>query len=206
MRSTQARRCRIRPPRARKLWALSATAAVLLGTATPAQAHTTLKSASPASGSTVPSPARIVLTYDDPVIVPRVILTDAAGGRHESGPAQAVDNTVTQQVGGRLTPGVYKVGWRVVASDGHPVSGEYRFTVRGDASAAGASASPGASAPPAAGSARTAKGSAGPATYGSSGSGSPGSGGLAGWWWAALAIALAAVAGGAMALRRRRSG
>jgi methionine-rich copper-binding protein CopC len=184
----------------RRLWALVATAAVLpLCVATPADAHTTLEQASPGIGATVSSPTRIVLTYADPVIVPQVILTDATGGRHESGRAQAVDNKVTQQVGGPLPPGVYKVGWRVVATDGHPVSGEYGFTVRG--AAASRTGEPAGGASPGAAPAAATPGST-VSTVAAPDRSSSGSG----WWWIALGIALVAAAGGAIALARRRAG
>jgi methionine-rich copper-binding protein CopC len=104
----------------------------LLGlTAAPVQAHTTLQNAVPGIGSTVAPPSQVVLTYADPVRLPRVIVTDAGGGHHESGKAFAVDNQVTEKVGGTLPNGTYTVGWRVVAVDGHPVEGTYRFTVTG---------------------------------------------------------------------------
>ena len=170
----------------------------LIGTAPPADAHTTLKKASPAAGSIVPSPGRIELTFGDPVMLPQVVVLDAAGGRHEAGRPQAVDNTVTQQVAGPLAPGPYRVGWRVVAADGHPVSGEYRFTVAVSPGQAAGQATPGSggSAPAGSGATTTARpGTAAPAAGSSD----------AGWWWVALGIALAAVAGAVIALTRRRS-
>ncbi|MBC6457322.1 copper resistance protein CopC [Actinomadura sp. HBU206391] len=174
------------------MWAASAVVALVLCTATPADAHTTLKEASPGPGTTVSPPARIVLTYGDPVILPQVVLTDASGRRHESGRAQAVDNKVTQQVAGSLAPGVYQVGWRVVAVDGHPVTGEYRFTVRGTPTS-GQDAGGGSSAPAPA---VTTTARPGASTSGSSSSG---------WWWIALGTALAALVVAGIALTRRRS-
>jgi methionine-rich copper-binding protein CopC len=184
----------------RRLWVVPAAMAILAGIAMPAQAHTSLRSSSPASGATVPSPAQIVLTYADPVIVPRVIVTDTAGGHHETGPAHAVDAQVTQRVGGPLTPGVYTVGWRVVASDGHPVSGQYRFTVRGTAASARTTATP-----PASGS--SGPGSAAPGAAVSptppAGSRSPGAGGPGAWLWTGLILGLVAVCGTAITLAVR---
>jgi len=34
------------------------------------------------------------------------------------------------RIDGRLAPAAYRVMWRVVAADGHPVKGSYEFTVR----------------------------------------------------------------------------
>jgi methionine-rich copper-binding protein CopC len=106
----------------------------------PASAHTTLQSASPAIGTTVAPPSKVVLTYADPVHFPELVITDAGGHKRGSGKPQAVDNTVTEEVAGTLGPGVYTVGWRVVAPDGHPVTGQYRFIVRGGAGSAGTAA------------------------------------------------------------------
>jgi copper resistance protein C len=174
--------------------ALAATAVLgmlVMMTAPAAAAHTSLKAASPAIGSVVAPPVRIELTYADPVRLPRVILTDQSGRRHEAGRAAAVDNMVTQQVTGTLTPGTYTVAWRVVAADGHPVTGSYSFTVAN-------AAQPGSTA-------------AGPADIPAAGSGAADSGvpagrpaSGAGWWWMGLALLVSAVLAGATALIRRR--
>lgn len=163
--------------------------------AAPASAHTTLKSAIPASGSKVAPPAKIVLTYGDPVMVPQVVLTDASGGRHESGPARSVDNTVTEAVSGTLPNGVYTVGWRVVATDGHPVTGTFRFTVTGSTGT-----SPGAQS--ASGTQRASGTPAAKATN----SAKQDSGGSSGWLWIGLAALVVVLAGGGVAWFRRLSG
>ncbi|MEU9844590.1 copper resistance CopC family protein [Actinomadura sp. NPDC048032] len=115
---------------------LTALTAILAATAVPASAHTALTSASPEKDATVAAPSQIVLTYGDPVRLPRVVVTDGSGRQYQTGPARAVDNKVTQAVGRTPPDGKYTVGWRVVASDGHPVEGAYTFTVRGSSGAA----------------------------------------------------------------------
>jgi copper resistance protein C len=176
-----------------RLAAMAAVAAAMTGvlvTTVPAEAHTTLTSSSPAKGATVTSPAQIRLTFADPVRFTGVVVTDAHGGHHESGKAQAVDNHVTEAVAGPLAAGAYTVGWRVVAPDGHPVTGEFGFTVKGGGDAA--SSAPGSSAAPAG---PVTQPATQPAEHGSS----------AGWWWIGLAILVVALAGGGLALARRRS-
>ena len=120
----------MRPVRTAAAIALAATAALGVGVA-PAQAHTTLQNADPGIDSTVSPPSKIVLTYADPVRLPEVILTMASGARVVLGKPFAVDNVVTTQLRSELPNGSYTVGWRVVAVDGHPVEGTYRFTVVG---------------------------------------------------------------------------
>jgi methionine-rich copper-binding protein CopC len=202
-----AARCGTRALPSRAARAVTATAAavlILAATAGPAAAHTSLKAASPGIGSTVSPPSRILLTYVDPVGFPQVVLTDAAGGRHESGKAQAVDNTVTEQVAGTLASGVYTVGWRVVATDGHPVSGEYRFIVKvGARSPNAASGGTGAQGPGATG--RPGSGSVtGPASGAAPRTAAPGTGSSGtGWWWIGLAALLGAGMIAVIALARR---
>ncbi|MBT2207408.1 copper resistance protein CopC [Actinomadura sp. NEAU-AAG7] len=149
--------------------------------AAPASAHTTLRSATPAPNSTGAAPSRIVLTYADPVMVPQIVLTDGAGARHAAGKAEAVDNTVTVPVTESLPGGRYTVGWRVVASDGHPVTGTFKFTVQG------------------AGGGVSAAGVATPEPE-------DGSGGSSGWLWVGLGALLVALAGGGVVWARRARG
>lgn len=172
---------------------LCALAAVLVAAA-PAQAHTTLKEASPAKDSTVPPPSQIVLTFNDEVMVPRVVVTDAGGATHQSGAAQVDGVKVIQAIEGTLEPGTYTVSWRVVAQDGHPITGTYEFTVEGTPQTPTASAEPAQTAP------ATPEVSASPAA-------SQSGGGSSGWLWVVLAaLVIAAVAGGVSLVRRRASG
>ena len=171
----------------------AAAFAALALTAPPASAHTSLTGANPAANATVAPPTQIVLTYADPVQLPQVVLTDAGGGRHEAGKAQAVDNKVTEAVKGTLPNGVYTVGWRVVSPDGHPISGTYTFTVTGSTGAAGTGST---------GAAGTAPGATAPAAKAAGN----GSGGSSGWLWIGLAAAVVALAGGGFAWYRRSSG
>ncbi|MEU9867552.1 copper resistance CopC family protein [Actinomadura sp. NPDC048021] len=160
---------------------LTALTAILAATAVPASAHTALTSASPEKDATVAAPSQIVLTYGDPVRLPRVVVTDGSGRQYQTGPARAVDNKVTQAVGGTPPDGKYTVGWRVVASDGHPVEGAYTFTVRGSSGAAQPAPSP----------TRT--------TVISTND----SGGSSGWLWIGLVALVLVAAAGAVAWFRR---
>lgn len=177
---------------------LSALVTVLLiglALAPAAQAHTSLKESSPADGQTVSPPTEIVLTFTDPVnqaVEPRVVVTGPDDTKHQSGKAVAEGAVVTQQLAGELAPGEYTVGWRVVAQDGHPVSGSFTFTVEGQAD----SSAPADQSAPAQDTASTTT----PAPAGSQAD----QGGGASWWWVILAVlVVAALAGGAAMLRKR---
>ncbi|WP_018654000.1 copper resistance CopC family protein [Actinomadura flavalba] len=170
----------------KRLAALALTAGAFLAVAAPpASAHTTLRSTDPKADSSGAAPTSITLTYNDPVMVPRVVLTGPDGARHEQGAAQATDNKVVQAVKPGLPGGRYTVGWRVVASDGHPITGRFTFTVEAADTPPAAPAAPAPSASPAA------------STEGSS---------RTGWLWlGGAAAALAVAAGGALLLRRSRT-
>lgn len=123
-----------------------ALASVLLGggmalaTVTPAQAHDQLLSSYPEAGSTINgSPAEITLSFSGELLsgmqsaVVEVIDPD--------GQNIAVDDLSEggTSISQHLTPdppaGEFTVRWKVVSSDGHPISGEYMYTVEANTSA-----------------------------------------------------------------------
>lgn len=110
---------------------LIASGGVLLGTA-PAFAHDELVSSDPASGSTVDAlPAALTLTFSGDLLSDAsttvVQVTDAAGTSLADGAPTVSANVVTQPLTGSAS-GTVSVAWRVVSSDGHPISGEFAFT------------------------------------------------------------------------------
>lgn len=113
-----------------------ALAGVLLAT-TPAAAHDQLVTTDPADGTTVQAlPAQITLTFNEDVLPDAgatiVDVTDAAGATVAQGAPAVAGATVTQQLSSPADPnGAYSVAWKVVSSDGHPVSGTFSFTVSG---------------------------------------------------------------------------
>ena len=113
-------------------------AASTLAIAAPAQAHDELVSADPASGSTADAlPAQLTLTFSGVLSADagasEVAVTDAAGTSLTDGAPVAADTVLTQPLAGEAS-GVVTVLWKVVSSDGHPISGEYSFTVVAPAS------------------------------------------------------------------------
>ncbi|NUT69584.1 copper resistance CopC family protein [Pseudarthrobacter sp. C4D7] len=111
-----------------------ATAAFLLVSSAPAQAHDSLDSSNPANGSTVSAmPAKIELTFDHtPIAINSIVrVEDATGTDQADGPVQIVDNVVSQPVKPGTPEGKYTVVWRVVSSDGHPIEGTFTFTAGG---------------------------------------------------------------------------
>ena len=120
-----------------------ATAAILMIPAAAAQAHDVLETTDPANGSTVRTvPANIGLTFDHtPIALGSVVrVEDATGTDQADGPVSIVDNHVTQAIKPDAPEGKYKVIWRVVSSDGHPIEGTFTFTA--DVSNPSAAATP----------------------------------------------------------------
>jgi copper resistance protein C len=120
--------------------------AVLLASpvASPAWAHTTLVSSTPADGAQVDiALTTIELVFSEPVD-PRlvtVVVSSADGGEWQDG-APAVTEAVVTQAVRPLTGGGYSVAYRVVSADGHPVTGELKFAVAATPPTTVAAASP----------------------------------------------------------------
>ncbi len=166
-------------------------AVLTIAGAGPACAHAVLESTSPAAGSSVgKAPTSVVLTFDEPPIgrYSAIHVTGPDGRRRDVGSATLSGASVTQKISGELPSGQYVVDWRVVSDDGHPVSGQFTYTI--PQGTAGLSAV--APAPTSAATAATA-----PTSHGSSSSG---------WIIAAVVVIVLGVTGvGGLTLRRRRT-
>lgn len=99
--------------------------------AAPALAHTEQVGVSPAPGSsttgTVPA---VEIDFSDEVLpgLARVVVRDARGRDHVAGRIAVLGGRVSARLED-IAPGRYRVDYRVVADDGHPVTGSYRFRV-----------------------------------------------------------------------------
>jgi copper resistance protein C len=123
--------------------------------AAPALAHTELVDSTPASGSRLTAaPDAVRLQFSEPVSpeLAQVVVTAPDGRTVVSGPARVGGATVTQLLPALRAPGSYRIAYRVVADDGHPVVGELGFTATAAAAGvlAAATAAPTAVGAPAA--------------------------------------------------------
>lgn len=102
-----------------------------------AQAHLGLRSSTPANGDTVRTritELRLAYTEDLALDVVRLRLRDATGREILLGGLRHVQGSLREfavHAGPELWDGAYTLEWRVVGSDGHPVTGEIRFVVLG---------------------------------------------------------------------------
>src|SRR5882757_11479652 len=108
---------------------LGALLALLLGTATPADAHAALIRTDPVENSVVKTaPQRVVLTFSEGVLLSSDSLrvldpggTNVAVGTpgHATGADSGSTSTITLRTG--LGDGTYTVAWRAISQDSHPV-------------------------------------------------------------------------------------
>lgn len=163
-------------------------------------AHSVLVSSNPADGATVKAvPTQVTLTFNediDPKLL-QVVLT-GPDAKPVGGTPTATGATVTTPVTRQAGNGTYKVVFRVVSADGHPISDALSFVVAAPA-ATPTSTSPTTSTPAATPATTT------PTTSTTSASDER-TKSSAGWVTpvVTIVVALGLLAAGAAALRRRR--
>lgn len=182
--------------------AVAAATAVVLAPA--ASAHDQLISTNPASGSHLATaPKDLSLTFNTtPLTVGNQIVV--------RGPGDPAAPVVPKLSGRTLSipftahgNGAYQVTWRVVSSDGHPISGSFGFTLEGEKTSA---STPGGEAPPASSSHSVSSGQR-PVASTTPATAEPTSGAKASGGWAlAILGAVGLVVLGVFVLRRRGSG
>ena len=113
-------------------FAFGATLVTAVVSAAPASAHAVLVKISPAANAQLTrAPTQVVVEFNEPVSTKfaRVVVTTARGVSAMQGPPTVLGGTVTQALSPGLTPGEYRVAFGVTSSDGHPITGESKFTL-----------------------------------------------------------------------------
>ncbi|ANS79924.1 Copper resistance protein CopC [Serinicoccus hydrothermalis] len=100
-----------------------------------AQAHDELTGSEPSDGATGEAPDDLTLTFSGNIaeVGAAVTVTSPDGSSVTDGEPQVDGTEVEQDLADDLTDGEYAVAWRVTSEDGHPISGEFGFTVEGAA-------------------------------------------------------------------------
>jgi copper resistance protein C len=112
--------------------ALLIAGAALFAGATPALAHTALKSSNPAKGASLPAaPPEITLTFSEPVQVEAGAITVAGpgGAQWTVGQPAVTGAVVTAPVTPAGPAGQYTINYRVISADGDPVRGTVAFSL-----------------------------------------------------------------------------
>lgn len=105
-----------------------------------AQAHPKLLSSAPAEGGSGPAPAKIELHFSENLVTQfsgaKLVMTEMPGMAHSPMPVKARvagssdPKTMILTPAAPLTAGTYKVEWRAVSSDTHPITGNVTFKVK----------------------------------------------------------------------------
>ena len=109
-------------------------AAVALGLAGPALAHTKLVGSTPAAGATVRTgPNTITLTFNERIVPSFSKFTVSMPAHRMDVPVKTMVSEDGKRIVGtldqRLGAGDYKISWTAAGSDGHRVNGELAFKV-----------------------------------------------------------------------------
>lgn len=136
---------------ARILAAALVAALTMVGVTTSvASAHTDLVSSDPADGAVLSAPpTTVTLTFSEALLGQgnTISVNDEAGTVIASVPVTPQDAVLTAPWPTGTEPGTYRIAYRAVADDGHPITGEITVTITGGASAS-AGAVPAASSSP----------------------------------------------------------
>lgn len=101
----------------------------LLG-ASPASAHAALVGTDPADGASLPTmPETVTFTFSENVGNVNVAVQSPDGAQLQLSDVAAVDNTASATLTDPGQRGEYTASYRVVSSDGHPISGTVKFEV-----------------------------------------------------------------------------
>jgi len=100
----------------------------------PVSAHAHVESTEPRNGDTVKSsPAKIVVRFGNAVepALSTINVTTDADKAVDLEPTELSDGetTLSAKPVSTLQPAIYHVRWKALSHDGHPVSGEFSFTV-----------------------------------------------------------------------------
>ena len=101
----------------------------------PASAHTALVSSNPEAGAVLTeAPSEIRLKFNENLLLvsdknPNKIELFDSSGAVVSGVTSVSGPEVFATLNEELASGNYRVSYRVVSGDGHPIEGEYEFTV-----------------------------------------------------------------------------
>jgi methionine-rich copper-binding protein CopC len=117
----------------KKIFALALALLVLIPGA-PAFAHAQLTAASPKGNAVLTkAPIQIKLTFDDDLIAlessNQIEVTNSKGQRVDANNSSVLGNQLTVSLK-KLVAGKYKVSYRVLSADGHPVAATYNFSVK----------------------------------------------------------------------------
>ena len=134
----------------RVLLLLALSIPLIVTSALPAHAHTSLELSNPSDGQSIEfMPAELSASFDEALIeiegevVNTLELESADGAKYVLSSATIAGSTVSATAGdGEYPAGDYLLTYRVVSADGHPVTGEIKFSTQSSTTIASTPAKP----------------------------------------------------------------
>ena len=121
----------------RRVTGLLISASLLIVFTPYADAHSILVSSNPKSGAILNSaPTRVSLTFNEKLLIisgqhPNSLqVTSTTGNSPIVGPLVIKGNSLSIPLKSKTQKGRYKVSYRVVSADGHPIQGSFFFTIK----------------------------------------------------------------------------
>ncbi|MGH3392604.1 MAG: copper resistance CopC family protein [Actinomadura sp.] len=117
-----------------------AAAALVITSAMPAAAHTALRASSPKDGGKIDvAPSELLLEFSEPIRKSgfRLVVQGPDDSEYQAGAPRISGDTLTQPLKQLGPTGEYRVEFRIVSADGHPLTGGIRFTLTKPGPAAG---------------------------------------------------------------------
>lgn len=110
---------------------LFAAIAAIAVSASPAFAHSTVKSTVPASGSILPaSPAEIAITFNESARLTSVIVVQAGKPDRKLEATSSESSTSFKLMDPKLENGRNEIRWTALSKDGHPISGSIIVVIK----------------------------------------------------------------------------
>ena len=121
----------------RRVTGLLISVSLLISLTPHAYAHSTLVSSNPASGAILNSaPTRVSLTFNEKLLIisgknPNSLqVTSMTGDSPIVGPLVIVGNKISVPLKSKPQKGRFKISYRVVSADGHPIQGSFFFSIK----------------------------------------------------------------------------
>ncbi|CAN1644938.1 CopC domain containing protein [Candidatus Nanopelagicaceae bacterium] len=121
----------------KRILGIAMASLLMVNTASIAEAHSTLVSSIPKSGTTLGAvPNLVTLTFNEKLLVipgeqpNSLTVANSSGQSITTGPLKINGSKISITLKSKKSTGKFTVAYRVVSADGHPISGKYFFTVK----------------------------------------------------------------------------
>ena len=121
----------------KRILGIAMASLLMVNTASIAEAHSTLVSSIPKSGTTIGAvPNLVTLTFNEKLLVipgeqpNSLTVANSSGQSITTGPLKINGSKILITLKSKKSTGKFTVAYRVVSADGHPISGKYFFTVK----------------------------------------------------------------------------